>query len=144
MILAKLPFICWSPPWTQYCVPSVTNTRSIARSIAVQSAFNRLFNYPFNCLFNWIRICYPIEFLRVAQSSIASWVSDFGMVKTPWDAQESIWCLKFLWTIKTPWDAQDCGTLKTLWNFAWPSQLHGISNCPSILSTFCFNVQLPV
>ena len=23
--LAKLPFICWSPPWTQNCVASVTN-----------------------------------------------------------------------------------------------------------------------
>ena len=23
--LAKLPFICWSPPWTQYDVPTFTN-----------------------------------------------------------------------------------------------------------------------
>ena len=28
-LLAKLPFICWSPPWTQYCVASVTNRQQI-------------------------------------------------------------------------------------------------------------------
>ena len=29
--LAKLPFTCWSPSWTQYCVASVTNNQFIQR-----------------------------------------------------------------------------------------------------------------
>ena len=48
--LSKLPFVCWSPPWTQNCVASVRNKQYFDQRLLKVEVFSKRLN-PCNKFF---------------------------------------------------------------------------------------------